>query len=1236
MRTRRLSRRLLAVPAWAVIGVAACTGAEPREETAAAPAPVSSSSIDAYFVVLEGPGASASIPRGLDARSPAAAPITKKRIAEIEHEQAALEPAVLAHGAPIIARLSRLANALQVLTDASGAARLAKLPGVRRVERVPLVERTMDSAVRVIGAPSVWTGPAGFAGEGVTIGIIDSGIDYTHADFAGPGTAADYAANDPTLIEPATFPTTKVVGGWDFSGDAYNPSGGQSQPQPDPDPLDCATTIGKQISGGHGTHVAGIAAGTGVLADGTSYAGPYEITTDLASFAVPPGVAPRASLYALKIFGCQGPTTLLASALDRAADPNNDGAFDDRLDVVNGSLGTGYGLGTETVGAMITELTAVGTLVVAAAGNDGQNFFAVGSPATYPEVLAVAASVDNDFRVLRVTDPPTAMADYAAAEAEFTARLVTLGTLSAPLVASEPALGCTPFTNAAEVAGKVVLIDRGTCLFVEKFANAEAAGAVAAIIVDNEDEPLPFVMPGTPGQSAIAGFLVTLDAGAALKAALGQGPVAVELDPSQPYGGPGAELLAGFSSRGPSAIDGRLKPEITAPGVVDSAWVATGNLAVPNGGTSMASPVIAGAAALVRQARPGLGPLEVKAALVNAGTSIQNLSGVTYGTGVVGGGRIDVSRAVSAQATAAADLAGGEVGISFGSLIATAATELERTFVIDNHGAAAATFDLAVEPTFDLPGATLTVEPAQVALAAGESVTATLRLSLDPVTLGSPGPDPGTAATQGNQMPEARHYLNQTSGLVRISPASGEDLVLPYTGAVRAASDRAGSHVPSCDGAQADVTIALSAGGAHPAPVVTALQLAELDDARPESETDPGVAQADIVAVGVGTDLFAGVPEADAKVFFGVAVAGPWTTAARGPISVVKVQVDTDDDNAYDYEIRVEARNPDGPYRDALVASTYSLTTGERFGRLPVNLLTPDVAHTSPFFSTVLVLSAALSEIDLGADNLAFRWRAGAERADRLVDGDGVSGESDLGKLLVDAAPHGTGATPAFIGTDSVLMNLSAEAAGPVDVLLLHHNNVPGKQWEVVRVERPSSGDLAIAASGPAAPLEPGEAAEITLTVTNAAATVAPATVVAATADGAEILGATTSQGTCASGGALDCALGDLAANASVELKATLRPAAGASTAALHATVTSAVACEATPGDDTVTVSVAVLDPGADGLPDLEPRGGCACSSAAGRAGGTAWALLAPGLLAVLRLRRRFLLLGAAYGGHTW
>ncbi len=1184
---------------------------------------------EAFFVVLTGPAAVKAIPHGVDARSAAASLATKKRVLEIAAEQAALEPLLVAEGAEVIARLSRLGNAIQVMADEETALRISRFPGVLRVERVPLVERSLLSAVPTVGAPAVWAQVPGFKGEGIRIGIIDSGIDYTHADFAGIGTADAYTANDPEVIEPGSFPTSKVIGGYDFVGNAYNP-GANIGPNPDDDPLDCVTAVGEQISGGHGTHVAGIAAGTGVTAAGASYAGPYEASIDPAAFLVGPGVAPLASLYALKIFGCQGATTMLTSALDRAADPNVDGSFDDRLDVVNASLGSSFGLGSKLTGDMITELTSVGTLVVAAAGNDGQNFFSAGSPASFPEVLSVAATVDNNLVNLRVTAPSAAA--YAASEALFSASLASTGPLSAPLVASDPPLGCEPFLNAAAMPGAIALIDRGICPFVDKVANAVAAGAIAAIIVDNAAAQLPFAMTGAPGTSPIPAVMVTLADGALLKTELSNGPVTVGLDPTDRYTGPGAELLAGFSSRGPSAVDGRMKPEISAPGAaIDSAGVGSGNQPRTNQGTSMACPMVTGGAALLRQAKPSLSPLEVKAALMNGSVPLADFAGTQYTSTVVGAGRMDIERTLGSSLLATFNRETGEVGISFGSTIAATPQTVVRDFEVHNQGTTTETVALSIEPTFELPGVVVSVEPAQVDVAPGASAMAQLRLDFDPVALGDAGPDPGTNPTQGGQSPQARHYLNQATGNIRMQSATG-DIVLPYTGSVRAASTEHGVPPSECGPAPVEgepIVIAREGGGAHPAPAVTAFQLVALDDADERSVDDPEVAMTDLRAVGVATDLATAEPFGSALVYFGIAVEGPWTTPARGPLSVIKLRINSDQQGNDEFEIRIEARNPDGPFRDALVASPYNLDTGERGERIPVNVVLADVARTYPFNSTVLVVPVNLNDVGIEEDAVAFDWSVQAERPDLLVaGGDELHGTFDANELLIDTAINGLDGTPIFLGDEPVTVSLApgALSAGvPLEVLLLEHTNAPGAQWEVVSLLPQALGNLSITANAPASVAASGTA-EVVLTVTNGDRIGTGVTVTGAAAGG-EIVSATTTAGSCTPGASLSCMLGDLAAGATAEIRATVRAAAGA-TVSFEASVSSTLPCETSSADNAATASLSVeatLPPGTTTERGrVTPSGGCACDmgSSAPQSAGLGW-LAAMGLVLARRSRGR-------------
>jgi len=187
---------------------------------------------------------------------------------------------------------------------------------------------------------------------------------------------------------------------------------------------------------GHGSHVAGIAAGFGVNADGSTYvesgADTYATLKDLTSsayiskFRIGPGVAPKAKLYSLRVFGCQGSTDVTEEAIEWAMDPNNDGDLSDHLDVINMSLGSDFGSEYDTSAVAANNAAQAGVVVVASAGNAGDVYYITGSPASARYAISVASSVDssavfNGFNVTANTAPSPLMpvGTYPASEAVF-------------------------------------------------------------------------------------------------------------------------------------------------------------------------------------------------------------------------------------------------------------------------------------------------------------------------------------------------------------------------------------------------------------------------------------------------------------------------------------------------------------------------------------------------------------------------------------------------------------------------------------------------------------------------------------------------------------------------------------------------------------------------------------------------------------------------------------------------
>jgi minor extracellular serine protease Vpr len=219
-------------------------------------------------------------------------------------------------GGQIIFRYKVLVNAFSARLTANAAAALAQRADVQSVQPVSIVQKSLSSSVPFIGAPQVWS-TFGVRGQGMQVAIVDTGIDYTHASFGGAGTVEAYQANDPTFIENGSFPTEKVIGGYDFVGENYDVLDADSTndvPHPDFDPLD---------EDGHGTHTGSTVAG-------------IEVPGQVGS-----GVAPEAELYAFKVWDVGNSTDdVLVAAYERAVDPNQDGNVSDAVDVVSFSGGS--------------------------------------------------------------------------------------------------------------------------------------------------------------------------------------------------------------------------------------------------------------------------------------------------------------------------------------------------------------------------------------------------------------------------------------------------------------------------------------------------------------------------------------------------------------------------------------------------------------------------------------------------------------------------------------------------------------------------------------------------------------------------------------------------------------------------------------------------------------------------------------------------------------------------------
>ena len=558
--------------------------------------------------------------------------------------------ALLGRPLAIERRMHHAVNGVVTRMTQNEAARIAKLPGVELVEEYREYPLATDVGPQLIGAPALWNAnPTNFRGEGVVVGILDTGINfgspafaavddtgYRHVNPNGSGNFIGTCA--PGGVDEGRC-NDKLIGGWDFvcgpPGNTCGVAGIREEP-------------GFGDTNSHGSHTASTAAGNAWTAN---YRG-RDIRIS--------GVAPHANIIAYDICYTiaatnqgQCPNTSAVAAVDQA--------IADGVDVINYSIGGGASPWGEAVSLAFLNASDAGVFIAAAAGNSGPGPNTTGHRQPWTSTTAAAQHGRGAFAyLLQVTGPGAVPPALQAVE-------LTEGSGGAVFGASLPAGtplrvsaridtaddGCAAFAPGS-FANAVAVVRRGTCNFSVKVNNAAAAGAVAVVIANNQSA---LTTPSVPGTGVPAFLAAQTDSDALRDFAAGNGnsstaginfpPVAI---PNTP------DVLAGFSSRGPALGLDLIKPDVTAPGVnvlaVISGTTLTGgeNLVGLLSGTSMASPHQAGAAALLRQAQPGWTSAEIKSALMmTARQEVFREDEVTPADPFdMGAGRIQVDRATRA------------------------------------------------------------------------------------------------------------------------------------------------------------------------------------------------------------------------------------------------------------------------------------------------------------------------------------------------------------------------------------------------------------------------------------------------------------------------------------------------------------------------------------------------------------------------------------------------------------
>lgn len=944
-----------------------------------------------------------------------------------------------------------------LVLDAAGARAVAKRGDVLKVWRIS--PKTTDNAntASFVKALNVWAYNGGL-GKGVRVAVIDTGLDYTHADFGGPGTSAAYDAQSPTTRtwwqDLSKLGKAKIAGGYDFAGDDYNadPDATDYQPIPDPDPnpLDC---------GGHGSHVAGTTLGYGVTKGGKTFTGNYaKLSADkLMAMKVGPGMAPAAKVYSYKVFGCEGSTNVVMEALDRAVDPNGDGRFEDHVDIINMSLGSPYGPVDDPENAVVNELTKYGVLTVASNGNEGDLTDVGGSPGNSVTSLAVGSTVDA-YQLLDglKVNAPGDVAGMVAGQFSVAYNWADEPPVTGAVVALSQASnldGCSALnsTDAAAVAGKIAWLtwdsDDTTrrCGSAGRSANVANAGAIGAVFTGDVS---PFGA-GITGSATIPVFQLTKNATAELQPAVTAGTLNVTFDGQ--YGGTIkdmdssiADTISSFTSRGNHGSIAAVKPDVAAPGdTIVSADVGSGNGGISFSGTSMASPLTAGVAALVKAKHPGWSPLQLKAAVVNtAGHDLYtgpNHTGDKYGPARVGTGRVDAKAAFKTEALAYVGK-NNAVSATFAPLAAPidgGPVARSQKVTVQNVGKSTTKFTVSYQAINSQDGISYSVSPASFKLAKGKKTTVTVTMTVDPAAL-SRTIDPTMAESQ---LGLPRQFVPDASGRLLVKPADKAPLRVAVYGTAKPAS----TTTASVNG----TNLHFAGAGVFTADyesIYSVMTLGAESDELPEC--GDGTPYADGTCVASATERagdirYVGAGADDESLWFGLATHGEW--ANIGNVVIPYVDYDVDGDGEADYETYVQ----NYPDTDLPLAITVDLHTGVGVDQEPVNFLWAN-QDTNVFDSNVILMPVWKSEIaDYGSTEVTgdITYTVGTYYAWTGADIDSV--EAD-GAFNAD--------TPAFsvggrLWSDQGDTDLAfSNTGGPTKALVFHLHGVGQDRAQVLDI----------------------------------------------------------------------------------------------------------------------------------------------------------------------------------------
>ncbi len=720
-----------------------------------------------YILELSGDPASVAAPQG--ARSAARAMAMAARRTAVQQLQASARTGVAARGGIVIASLDTVFNGLIVNIPDAHAADLLQIPGAVRLHAVRRVRPVLNHALPLHKVPDAWNllplGQSG-AGAGIKIAMIDTGVDVNNPAFSDPLPPVD---GFPKVLfaSDTQFTNAKVIVAKNYT--TLLPDGG------DPDAND---------RDGHGT-------GTSLAAAGGAANTPYGPIM---------GVAPKAYIGSYKVLDASGGTTdVIVKAIDDAVA--------DGMDVLNLSLGayvTSYSdIAAGDVGqAAFARAAQAGVIVVVAAGNQGPAAGTISDYASSPDVITLA-SIHND-RSLGNAITLAGVAPYAAfssGDGPNPGQVIS-GTLFDVTGLDSSGLACSPLPSGS-VAGKIVLVLRGTCAFSNKLNDVAAGGALAIIVYNNPGGSIFSSGSTSVGSATLPALFINQSDGADLKARAAQDSgLQVAMDFSGVTAFAARTDVSFFSSRGPS-VGSALKPDLAAVGeeIVTGAqnsfssgesYSASGF--IDTNGTSFSTPLVAGAAAVLKGARPGLTVQQYRSLLINGAAPATASQGVAATVSQSGAGILNLAAAVSGT------VAAYPTSLSFG---AGAALHSTVQISLSNVGTASDTYTIQVVPAGSGPApsistSSLSLDPGAAqqvpvsldasGLAAGEysgnllvTGTASGSVASIPYWFAVPGSQPaGISILYQDYFDYARSSSSQAV-VFRVVDAAG----LPYTGPLR-------------------------------------------------------------------------------------------------------------------------------------------------------------------------------------------------------------------------------------------------------------------------------------------------------------------------------------------------------------------------------------------------------------------------------------------------------------------